>query len=314
MSKYRNHLPQLHSDLFLTDGGLETTLIFHDGIDLPEFAAFSLVGTPEGDEALSRYCHHYIDIAKRDGIGIVLETPTWRASEDWGAKLGYTPVDLADINRGSVADLEDIRKAEETDRTPIVISGNIGPRGDGYNPGEIMTINEARAYHSFQIKTFSETSADMVTALTMTNVEEAAGITLAAQDHDMPVVIAFTVETDGKLPSGDTLKQAIEAVDLATDNRPAYYMINCAHPTHFQSTLATNESWIMRLRGIRANASCLSHAELDEAEELDAGNPVELGHQIAELRKRHPQISVLGGCCGTDHRHIAEIARSCKTA
>jgi len=174
-----------------------------------------------------------------------------------------------------------------------------------------MSPEEAEEYHAVQIRTFTETKADMVTALTMTYAEEAIGVARAAKAAGIPVVISFTVETDGRLPSGQTLKDAIELVDEATDRTPIYYMINCAHPTHFENVLATGEPWVQRIRGIRANASCMSHAELDQAEELDDGSPVELGGQHRELQAMLSHLNVMGGCCGTDHRHIEEIAKVC---
>jgi homocysteine S-methyltransferase len=151
----------------------------------------------------------------------------------------------------------------------------------------------------------------MVTPITMANVPEAVGVTRAAQAVGMPAAISFTVETDGRLPTGDSLKEAIESVDTATSRGPAYYMINCAHPDHFAARLAAGELWVRRLRGLCANASTKSHAELDEAGELDDGNPSELGNQYRALRDRLPHLVVLGCCCGTDHRHIAAITAAC---
>ena len=311
MAKYRNKLPQLGSDVFLTDGGIETTLIFDDGLDLPYFAAFHLLADADGTEALKRYFDTYASLANRDRVGIVLETPTWRANADWATKLGYGPEELAGVNRRSVALLEEVRDRHETAETPIVISGCLGPRGDGYDPSHKMSTDEARDYHSSQIAAFRETAADLVTAITMNYVEEAIGITAAAKDAGMPVVISFTVETDGALPTGQGLGEAIEEVDAATDSYPAYYMINCAHPTHFDAVLAGSEPWIGRIRGLRANASRLSHAELDEAEELDRGDPVDLAARYRELRRGNDQLTVLGGCCGTDHHHVAAISAAC---
>jgi S-methylmethionine-dependent homocysteine/selenocysteine methylase len=311
MTKYRANLPQLGEDLFLTDGGIETTLIFDDGLDLPDFAAFHLLRTPEGREALVRYFEAYASIAQRDRVGIILETPTWRASADWGARLGYTIDQLADANKQGVELVDGVRRRYETAESPILISGCVGPRGDGYTADEMMTTEQARTYHAAQIRTFRDAGADLVTAITMTYPDEAIGITQAAGDAEMPVVISFTVETDGTLPNGETLRNAIEAVDAATDAAPAYYMINCAHPTHFQDVLATGEAWTRRIRGIRANASKMSHAELDEAEELDSGDPDELAGDYVALRRHHPQISVLGGCCGTSHLHVGAISQAC---
>ena len=310
MSKYRHQLPQLSDKTFITDGGLETTLIFHHGYDLPEFAAFDLFKQSNGYETLRNYFTDYATIAKTHQTGYILESPTWRASRDWGKKIGYSPKDLKEINRLSIAMLEEIRTQWEDVKSPMVISGNIGPRGDGYTVENKMTAREAQQYHSEQIGTFSETEADLVSAFTINYVEEAIGVTRAAQDADIPAVISFTVETDGRLPSGQPLGEAITVVDRATNSGPAYYMINCAHPSHFANTLAADASWLKRLRAIRANASDKSHAELDEATELDAGSPDELGQNYADLKACLPQLNIFGGCCGTDHQHVAAISRA----
>lgn len=313
MAKYRQHLPQLDGGLFLTDGGIETTLIFHEGLDLPCFAAFDLLKDAEGTGALRRYYARHAAIACENGTGFILESPTWRANPDSAAKLGYSPAALDAANRKAIDLMFELRAAHETERTPMVVSGCIGPRGDGYDPGAVMRPEEAEAYHARQVGVFAEAGVDLVTAITMTNTAEAIGVARAAQAAGVPAVISFTVETDGRLPTGESLRQAIEAVDRATGEGPAYYMINCAHPTHFASAL-DGGAWMERLRGIRANASKRSHAELDEAEDLDAGDPVELGEDHAALRRRFPWINVLGGCCGTDHRHIERICAACKAA
>jgi S-methylmethionine-dependent homocysteine/selenocysteine methylase len=311
MPRYRKHLPQLSGGLFLTDGGIETTLIFHEGLALPYFAAFELLTHAEGYAALQKYFRTYADIARRYAVGCILESATWRASPDWGAKLGHSTPVLAELNRKAIALLQEMRDAYEQDNAPMVISGCIGPRGDGYNPAALMTEDDAERYHAMQAMTFRDTEADMLTAITMTYAAEAIGVTRAAQAADMPVVISFTVETDGRLPTGQTLQEAIEQVDEATGRGPAYYMINCAHPTHFVGTVSAGGLWLDRIRGLRANASTKSHAELDEAAELDDGNPVELGLQYRELKAKLPQLNVLGGCCGTDHRHVEEIGKRC---
>ncbi len=312
MAKYRQRLPQLEGGLFLTDGGLETTLIFHHGIELPHFAAFDLLRTIEGREMLRDYHRPYIAAARANGYGFILDGPTWRASADWGTKLGYSKEALAAVNRDSVSLMLELRDEYETPAMPMVVSGTLGPRGDGYVPGELMSAEEAQDYHAEQIGVFAETEADMVSAFTLTNVAEAIGIARAAKAAGMPVAISFTLETDGKLPTGDRLGDAIAVVDAASDRWPAYYMINCAHPTHFEGTLAEGGAWLKRLRGVRANASKRSHAELNEAPDLDAGDPLELGGQYRELVRRFPHITVVGGCCGTDDRHIACIGSACR--
>jgi len=313
MSKYRTALPQLNGELFLTDGGIETTLIFHDGFDLPYFAAFDLLKNDGGREGLRNYYKPYAKLAREHGVGFVLESATWRASPDWAEQLGYTAAALDDANRKAIELLQEIREENETEQTKMVISGCIGPRGDGYSPDELMTEVEAELYHAVQIGTFANTAADMITAITMTHAEEAIGIARAAKTVGLPVVISFTVETDGRLPTGQTLQDAIEQTDAATGNTPAYYMINCAHTTHFEAALAAGEAWAGRIRGLRANASRMSHAELDEAEELDDGSPEEFGHDHGELRSAFSHINVFGGCCGTDLRHVENVVKSVVT-
>lgn len=307
MSVYKNNLPQLSDKIFLTDGGIETSLIFLQGFDLPHFASFTLLNDEQGCAALKDYFRSYARIAKEAGFGFVLETPTWRASQDWGDKLGYSKEAMIDVNLEAIRMMESLRSEFEGPDQPFVISGNVGPRGDGYRVDAQMSVNEARDYHSVQISTFAKSAADCVTAATINYVEEAIGIALAARDHNMPVIISFTVETDGRLPSGLDLDDAITTVDIATGGYVQYYMVNCAHPSHFEANLESMEN-IERLKGVRANASRCSHAELDEAEELDDGNPFEFGMDYQRLRERFPSLTVFGGCCGTDHRHIEEAS------
>jgi S-methylmethionine-dependent homocysteine/selenocysteine methylase len=302
--RYRHALPQLEDALFLTDGGLETTLIFHDGHDLPHFAAYDLLARDGGEEALRRYFEPYVHIALERRVGIVLETPTWRANPDWAALLGHSGEELEALNRRAVELLLELRDRFETGSTPIVVSGCIGPRGDGYVVGEAMSEDAAASYHGAQTRTFAEAGADLVTAITMTYVDEALGVVRAARDAGLPAVISFTVETDGRLPSGQPLGDAIAEVDARSDGAAAYFMVNCAHPSHFYEVLEPGTEWTARIRGLRANASRMSHAELDEAEELDAGNPEELALEYVALREQLPSLTVLGGCCGTDHRHV----------
>jgi len=312
MAPYRKHLPQLDGEqIFLSDGGLETSLIYHGGWDLPLFAAFPLMKDETGRDALRAYYAPYAEIAVANRLGFILETPTWRANPEWGAKLGYGEAELDAINRAGVAMMQEVRLKYETRGAPMPVSGNIGPRGDGYQPDRLMSVAEAERYHARQIRVFKDAGADLVTAMTMNYAEEAAGIARAAADADMPVVIAMTVETDGRLATGQALGDAIAAVDDASGGAPAYYMLNCAHPTHFAAVLDAGGAWVERIAGLRPNASAKSHAELDAATELDDGDPRDLGQRTAELRRRHGRLSVFGGCCGTDHRHVGAICLAC---
>ena len=310
MSKYRKALPQLDGGIFLSDGGMETTLIFHEGVDLPHFASFVLLDTDAGRQRLKSYYEKYLSVARVGGVGFVLDSATWRANEDWGAKLGYDAQALRAINVASIGLLEELRGEWEDATTPCVISGAIGPRGDGYKAGN-MDAAEAEAYHAWQIAAFAGTNADMVSAYTLTNINEAVGIARAAKAQGMPCAISFTVETDGRLVTGKTLQEAIETTDRETGAYPLYYLINCAHPTHFENALAAGEPWMKRILGVKANASTKSHAELDESETLDAGDPIDLGRRYRALTQSFPTMRILGGCCGTDHRHVAAICEAC---
>lgn len=306
-------LPQLHDGLFLTDGGLETTAIFHDGIDLPCNAAFLLLRDERGRDWLRRYYHRYLSIAAMAGRGFVFETPTWRASPDWAWQLDVSFVELDELNARAVLLMHEVA-VDAAAGVPYVVSGCVGPRRDGYAPDLAMTAREAADYHRRQIAVFASSGVDFATATTMTNSAEAIGIASAAGAAGLPVVVSFTVETDGRLPTGQALGDAIREVDAALAVPPAYYMINCAHPTHFAGVLDSGANWAKRVRGLRANSSCRSHAELDESPTLDAGDPLQLAREHRALLARHPQLAVLGGCCGTDHRHVEAIAQACALA
>ena len=305
-SRHRQQLPQLDDRLFLTDGGIETSVIFHDGVDLPLFASFPLLKDDEGTETLRRYFRPYAQLAADNGTGFVLESPTWRASPRWAGELAISGDELDRLNRKAIGLMEELREELESDDAPFVISGCIGPQDDGYSPQTKLSADEAQDYHSTQINTFADTAADLVTAITMTYADEAIGVALAAKHASIPAVISFTLETDGRLPNGQALAETIDAVEAATDGYPAYYMINCAHPTHFEDVL-DGGAWLEKIRGLRANASTRSHEELDEAEDLDDGDPEDLGARYAALREKLPSLNVVGGCCGTDHRHVSEI-------
>jgi len=308
-------LPQLSGErLFIGDGGLETTLIFHQGVDLPEFAAFTLLADDAGRDAVRDYFAPYLEIARRQDAGLVLDTITWRANPDWAQRLGYSPEALDDANRDSVALAEEIAGPARESGTPVVVNGVIGPRGDGYVVDEAMTAEEAEGYHARQVQTFAAAGAEMVTAVTMTYPEEAVGIVRAAVAAGIPVAISFTVETDGRLPDETPLREAVERVDAETGDAAAYFMVNCAHPTHFEDVLAQGGPWVDRIVGLRANASRLSHAELDASDELDAGDPEDLAERCAALRGRLPALNLVGGCCGTDHRHVGRAAEACRAA
>jgi homocysteine S-methyltransferase len=302
-----NALPQLAGGLFLSDGGLETSLVFIDKIELSHFAAFALLEDELGRERLKSYYVPYLELCgETPGAGFILETPTWRASSDWGALLGVDAARLRELNTQAAQMMCSMRSRWAPRLSgPIVVSGVIGPRGDGYIAEAPNSVDDAAAYHYPQAAALAAGGADMIAAVTMTTSAEALGISTAAHRVGLPVVISFTVETDGRLPSGEALGDAIEKVDASAP--PAYFAINCAHPTHFEIALGAGEPWIARIRGLRANASTKSHAELDESTELDIGDPKDLAQRYRGLKGALPRLNVLGGCCGTDWRHIRAV-------
>ena len=309
MATYRNELPPLSGDFFLTDAGLETDLIFNHGIEIREFAAHTLLPERNGRDALANYFRGFLSLAREKDAGFILDSQTWKAHTHWAKDLGATDEELHEANRDAIAFITGLRDEFSGNALPVVLNAVIGPRGDAYAPEEEIAAREAEAYHSKQIGWLAKTEVDMVTALTFTQSDEAIGIVRAARAADLPIVVSFTVETDGNLPTGQPLKDAIAAVDEATESGAAYFMVNCAHPDHFTHVLEDGD-WSRRIRGIRCNASRKSHAELDESETLDDGNPVELGSQYKAIREKMPWLNVFGGCCGSNLRHVTEIAHA----
>jgi len=294
---------------FLTDGGFETWLFFQQGFEAPEFAAIVLMDDEAARQAMRRYFDGFLGMAEAAKTGFVLDANTWRGCLHWGAKLKRSEEEMLRLSRDAVNFAMKIRADWQSRVSPILVNGVVGPAGDGYIPGKVPVVAEARNMHRPQIKTFARAGVDMISAITMTNISEATGITQAALEESLPVVVSFTVETDGRLPSGELLGDAIFSVDEATNGAPIYYMVNCAHPDHFRDALATETGWVTRIGGVRANASRLSHAELDMAETLDEGNPTEFGSLHADLVGLLPNLRVFGGCCGTDHRHVESISQ-----
>jgi len=301
-------LPQLSGDVFICDGGVETDFIFNRGIPIPEFAGHTLLSTDAGRNALAAYFREFLVLARDLGTGFILDGQTWKAHSHWAKDLGVTSTELREINHQSIAFIAALRDEFQSNAGPIVLNGIVGPKGDGYAPDAMVSTKEAEEYHREQVSWLSETNVDMITATTFTQASEAAGAVTAANKAELPIVVSFTVETDGNLPTGQSLSDAIWFVDKATNKGPAYFMINCAHPDHFQHII-TDDDWARRIHGVRCNASRKSHAELDASDTLDAGDPVELAQQYKEIKKKMPWINIFGGCCGSDLRHVTEIAK-----
>ena len=314
MDQRKTGLPQLGGQMFITDGGVETHMIFNEGEDLPHFTVFALLDSERGRQKMADYYRGYIPIAQASGQGFLFDTTTWRANRDWGALIGYDADMLDAVNRASIGFCRELATEFEAAGVPTVISGAIGPRRDAWQHDAGMSIEEAEAYHRPQVESFAEAGADLVTAYTLTNTPEAIGIANVARASGIPVVLSFTLETDGNLPGGKPLGRAIGEVDAATDTYPAYFMINCVHPIHFAATIRHAGHWVDRIGGLRVNASMKSHAELDESEELDIGDWRDLAQRYGRLLPMLPNIRVIGGCCGTDHRHIGAICQHCLPA
>ncbi|WP_392545177.1 homocysteine S-methyltransferase family protein [Oryzobacter telluris] len=296
------HDPELPG--FVTDGGLETDLIFHHGVDLPEFAAFPLLDDHTGRLLLASYFDGYAAVAAAASAGLLVETPTWRANPDWAQRVGYGARDLARVTRDSVIFARSLARRYADDVPAVIVSGTLGPRGDGYVVGEVPRPEEARDYHAVAISAFAESGVDLVVAYTLTTAAEAVGVVLAARDAGVPVAVSFTVETDGRLPDGSTLAQAVAEVDALAP--PEHYLVNCAHPSHVRAGL-DGGAWQERVLGTRVNASARSHAELDAADDLDDGDPELLANDQGDLSLLLPRLRVVGGCCGTDVRHVASM-------
>lgn len=285
------------------DAGLETAMIFHEGFELPEFASFVLLEDTKGRDALARWFDGFVELARKGGTGFVLDTATWRANMGWAGALGLDEAGVVRANTEAVAFARTWRARHESPDLPILINGVVGPSGDGYRVEVGRAVDEAERIHTPQVRALAAAGVDMLTAVTMTHVEEAIGVGRAAKAAGLPHILSFTVETDGNLPSGQDLQAALADVEMATGGSALFYMVNCAHPTHFAHRL--EGPMRDRIGGLRANASRLSLAELDEATVLDDGNPIEFGSDYAALGALLPGLRIIGGCCGSDHRHVA---------
>ncbi len=306
-----HQLPQARGQMFLTDGGVETHLIFNHGHEVPDMSVYVLNDSEAGREAMRAYYRAYIPICQEAEQGFLFDTNTWRANPDWGLRAGYDVAKLREANIRAVEFCQEMQAEFAAAGVSSIISGVIGPRRDAWQYDARMTVEEAMAYHGSQVAAFAETDADYVSAYTLTNVPEAVGIARLAQAAGLPVVLSFTLETDGNLPGGKPLEVAINEVDAATGDYPAYYMINCVHPIHFAPVIRQGGRWVNRIGGLRVNASMMSHAELDNSPTLDIGNMTDLAQRYMRVLPLLPNIRVIGGCCGTDHRHMSAIAHTC---
>ena len=301
-------LPQLNGHLMATGGGFETWLQYVDGFKLRHFCGFELLNDPRGSTCFADYQRKLVEAAVANGFGVINEGLHYRASRDWGNLIGFSREALEDINIRGIEFYRDMARKYQSPDTPMIVGGAIGPRGDAYQTGRTPDAAESEDYHSEQILTLKKAGADMITAMTFSSVEEAVGISRAASAAGIPIVVSFFVKHGGLLSGGETFKEAIERVDAATNSAPAYFMINCTHPTEFEPVLTAGD-WTKRLGGFMPNAVAMETMALCKLGHLEDGDPEELGDQMTGLAQRFPHINVWGGCCGTDGRHIAKISQ-----
>lgn len=287
----------------IADGGIETTLMDRLGQELREFAAFELLATAEGREALRTYYGEYVDLAAQQQRPLVLDTPTWRANADWGDRLGYDLEDLDAINADAVALVRQVIEDAETEGVTVEVNGCVGPRyDDHYASQDNMTAEESESYYGVQVRALAAAGADRITLVTTMSVAEGIGVVRAAVAERIPVAVSFVVGDDGRLASGDSVAEAIAQIDAATDAVALGYLVNCAHPSEVEQGLAAcaDDAYLNRIIGFRLNAAKEHEPESPE-------RPENFAELQAGLKRYARNATVFGGCCGTDVQHIRAL-------
>lgn len=301
-------------ELFLTEGGTETEIMYKHGFELPEFAMFPLLENPIAVTAMRDMFRSQLDVAAEFAMSMLLTGIDYRASPDWGAKLGYSPHGLAQANIQSIEFLRELAGEYNGQIPRTLIGGTIGPRGDAYQLNRTITAAEAEDYHSVQLATLKQAAVDFACAATFNNIPEAVGVARAAKKIGVPLIVSLTVDSSSRLKSGPTVADAIQAIDFeAADAAPISYLLNCSHPVEFEPAL-TAGPWTSRLHGFRPNASKMEKLALCKLGHLEEGDPVELGRLMGGLARRYPHMNVWGGCCGTGDTHLRAIARNVRQA
>lgn len=300
--------PRLDDRIYITEGGIETEILYKWGFELPEFSMYPLLDNADAMKTIHAMFDRVFAAAAAHDAGIVLAGLDYRASPDWAEKIGYSRDQLDAFIHRNIAFLKGRREAHADRVRDVYIAATCGPRGDAYGTGGTITEDEAEAYHAFQIAASKAAGADLVIGITFNNIPESIGFVRAAQDVGIPVGISLTLTPEGVMRSGPSLQQAVEEIDAATDGAAAWFGTNCAHPVEFEPAL-NGGAWTDRLRYVRPNASKMDKIALCKLGHLEDGDPEELGGQMADLKRRFPQADILGGCCGTDERHLGEIAR-----
>jgi S-methylmethionine-dependent homocysteine/selenocysteine methylase len=306
-----NPFPAPNSEnVFLTEGGTETEILYRHGFELPEFAMFPLLENPKAVSALQEIYSEQLDVAAQFGLSFMLTGLDYRASPDWGSKLGYSAQGLADANHSSIEFLRDIAKSYKDQIPHLLIGGILGPRGDAYSLNREITAESAEDYHAVQLETLKSAKVDFACAMTFNNIPESVGAARAAAKIGVPLSVSLTLDSTFRLKSGPALGEAIVTIDdQAGDEAPDFYLLNCSHPLEYEPAIK-NEGWIKRLRGVRPNASKMEKLALCKLGHIEDGDPIELGSQIRSLADRYPHMDIFGGCCGTGKTHLLEIAHA----
>lgn len=306
--------PREDGILYLTEGGTETEVIYRHGHELRDFAMFELMNKPEAVRDMENMYRRYLDKAAQYGFSALMSGFDYRASPDWGAKLGYSAEGLREMQHKCIDFLRGVSRAYEDQIERIAIAGCIGPKGDAYSLNRDITAEEAEDYHATQCETLRDCGVDLIWAATINNIPEAVGISRAAARVGLPVNMSFTLDSSHKLKSGPSLKEAIEATDTeAGAARPDSYGINCSHPLEFEPALEPGD-WARRLRSLRPNAAKMDKVSLCKLGHIEEGDPEELGQMMGDLAKRYPDIDIWGGCCGTWDKHFDRIAHYVRQA
>ncbi|MBW2409401.1 MAG: homocysteine S-methyltransferase family protein [Deltaproteobacteria bacterium] len=293
--------------VILTEGAVIERLRRDPAVELdPYIANAGLIYDQAGKQAMTRIYRQYIDIASRYRLPMIVSAPTWRASSERINKSAYSGretmvKDCADfINR--------IRQDVSQSADCIYIAGLIACRGDSYEPREALTADKAEAYHRLQAQELAHAGVDFILAATLPAVSEALGIAAALSQCAIPYSLSFVIRSDGRVLDGTPLQAAIEKIDAAVNPGPLFYQINCVHPAIFRKAIEQSEPGFDRLLGLQANTSEKSPEELDGLGYLDTSEPEEFAESMLALHT-HFGLKIIGGCCGTDHRHIEEIAK-----
>ena len=252
-------------------------------------------------------CNDYISVAHKAGRPIFIGTPTWRANKERLSEAGVS----SNVNRDAVDFMKRLRSEWSSWKENIPIAGLIGCKNDCYKPVEGISLRDAYDFHSWQIEKLAEPGVDFLLAATIPTLPEATGIALAMAQTGIPYMISFVINREGTILAGNSLEQCINEIDVASGKPPLGYMINCAYPSFLNAHIQP-KAVLSRLIGFQANASSLDHAELEGSATLQVEKIAEWGEEMINLNRTYG-VKILGGCCGTDARHLQYIVDNINT-